>query len=107
MFPDSEIAANFTCGYNKTVYTTKRGLAAFTTKQLTDQVSKATCFVVMFDESLNKTTKTNQLDLHLLYWVGDQAQSRYFGSQFMGHATAVDSLKHVKVSIIQKNFYYA
>lgn len=57
MFPDSEIAATFACGSNKTAYITKFGLAPFITKQLTDQVSEATCFVIMFDESLNKTTR--------------------------------------------------
>lgn len=98
MFPDSEVAATFSCGSNKTAYITKFGLAPFITKELTDQVNMANGFVVMFDESLNKMTKSKQLDLHIRYWVDDHVQSRYFGSQFMGHATAVDLLKHFKVS---------
>lgn len=54
--------------------------------------------MVMFDESLNKTTKTKQLDIHLCYWSGDHVASRYLGSQFMGHTKAEDLLKHFKVS---------
>lgn len=98
MFPDSEVAATFSCGSNKTAYITKFGLAPFITKELTDQVNKANGFVVMFDESL-KMTKSKQLNLHICYWVDDHVQSRYFGSQFMGHATAVDLLKNFKVSL--------
>ncbi len=97
MFPDSEV-----CSYilvwrkqqNIYAYITKFGLAPFITKELTDQVNMANGFVVMFDESLNKMTKSKQLDLHIRYWVDDHVQSRYLGSQFMGHATAVDLLKH-------------
>ncbi|XP_028973959.2 uncharacterized protein LOC114830660 isoform X1 [Esox lucius] len=96
MFPDSEIAATFSCGSNKTSYITKFGLAPFITKELTDKVNIANGFVVMFDKSLNKMTKSKQLDLHIRYWVDNHVQSRYFGSQFMGHATAVDLLKHFK-----------
>lgn len=58
MFPDSEIAAATTCGSNKTAYITKFGLVTFLTKQHTDLIVEATCFVVMFDESLNKTRQT-------------------------------------------------
>ena len=47
MFPNSEIAATFTCGSNKTAYITKFGLAPFITKQLTEQVNKASGFVLM------------------------------------------------------------
>lgn len=97
MFPDSEIVATFTCGSNKTAYITKFGLAPFITKELTQHVNEAAGFVAMLDESLNKTTKTEQRDIHLRYWAGDHVQSRYFGSQFLGHAKAVDLLNNFKV----------
>lgn len=29
-------------------------------------------FVVMFDESMNRTTKSKQLDMHVRYWVNDE-----------------------------------
>lgn len=53
----------------------------------------------MFDESLNETTKNKQLDVHVRFWVEGRVQSRYLGSQFMGHSTAQDLLSHLKVSI--------
>ncbi|XP_056451964.1 uncharacterized protein LOC130387051 isoform X3 [Gadus chalcogrammus] len=100
MFSDSEIAATFTSGKNKTSYITKFGLAPFITKELVKEVNEASGgFVVMFDESLNKTTKTKPLDIHLRYWSGDHVALRYLGSQFMGHGKAVDLLKHFKECI--------
>ena len=33
------------------------------------------------------------------YWLNDHVQSRFYGSQFMGHATAQDLLQHFKVSM--------
>lgn len=55
-------------------------------------------FQVMFpNKSLNQRTKSSKLDLHVCYWEGDCIQSRYLGSQFMGHATARDLL-HFKVN---------
>lgn len=100
MFDDSEIAAAFTCGKNKTSYITKFSLAPYITKLLVKDVNEASSgFVAMFDESLNKTTKTKQMDIHLHYWSCDHVASRYLGSQFMGHGKAKDLLKHCKVSV--------
>lgn len=100
MFPDSEIASTFTSGKNKTSYITKFGLAPYITKELVKEVNEASGgFVVMFDESLNKTTKMKQLDIHPRYWSGDHVASRYLCSQFMGHGKAADLLKHFKVSV--------
>lgn len=97
MFPDSEIAKNFTCGKDKTAYLAKFGLAPHIKKLLVADVNSGS-FTLMFDETLNQTTKTKQLDLHVRYWKEDRVQSRYLGSQFMGHGTAKDLLHHFNVS---------
>lgn len=97
MFPDSEIAKTLTCGKDKTSYIARFGLAPYIQNNLFTDVNKDT-FVLMFDESFNQTTKTKQLDLHVRYWDKDQVRSRYLGSQFMGHGTARDLLRHFKVS---------
>lgn len=77
MFSDSEIATTFTCGKNKTSYITKLGLAPYITNELIKDVNEANGgFVAMFDESLNKTAKTKQLDIHLGHWSGDHVASR-------------------------------
>ena len=99
MFPDSDIAKTFTCGKDKTGYITKFGLAPYFKQQLVDGVNKAGQFVLMFDESLNHSTKTKQLDVHVRYWEDDRVQSRYLGSQFLGHGRAHDLLHHIKVSV--------
>ncbi|XP_063736841.1 uncharacterized protein LOC134862726 isoform X2 [Eleginops maclovinus] len=94
MFPDSTVAKTFQCGRDKTSYILRFGVAEFVKKELISKVTGP--FVIMFDESLNHATKRKQLDLHVRYWDDGQVQSRYVGSQFMGHATANDLLKEIK-----------
>ncbi|KAK7877584.1 hypothetical protein WMY93_031716 [Mugilogobius chulae] len=103
MFPDSQIASTFTCGKDKTSYIVNFGLAPFITTKLTEQINKSPCFTIMFDESLNKTTKNKQLDLHIRFWENDMVQSRYFGSEFMGHSKAEDLMKHFKECVRNLN----
>ncbi|KAI2665830.1 putative kinetochore protein SPC25 [Labeo rohita] len=100
MFPDSELAATFSCGKDKTGYLVKFGIAPVIKQQLISEVSQDS-FVVMFDESLNRSTNNKQMDLHLRYWTGDRVQSRYFGSQFLGHSTAQD-LFHNFMDCVEK-----
>ncbi|XP_063761275.1 uncharacterized protein LOC134878988 isoform X2 [Eleginops maclovinus] len=95
MFPDSDIATTFTCGPDKTAYIAKFGLAVFIKEELVSKVNKSP-FVLMFDESLNETTKNKQLNVHVRFWDEGQVQSRYLGSRFMGHSTAQDLLSHLK-----------
>lgn len=57
------------------------------------------CFVILFDESLNKKVQQKQLDIHLRFWNGNEVQSRYFTSIFMGHARAVDIEEDLKKGI--------
>lgn len=98
MFPDSVLAQSFTCGKDKSRYVAAFGLAPYFKKELIAEVKSSGPFVVMFDESLNYTTKNKQLDLHVRFWKNNHVQSRFYGSQFLGHATAQDLLHHFKVS---------
>lgn len=100
MFPDSGLVQTFTCGKDKSRYVARFGLAPYIKKELIAEVNRCGAFVIMFDETLNQTTKSKQLDLHVRYWLNDRVQSRFFGSQFMGHATAQDLLQHFKVSFL-------
>ena len=70
MFPDSQLAKSFTCGENKTAYVAKYGFTSFVKKQLSRSVSEKP-YVNMFDESMNKKTKSKQMDLHLRFWTSD------------------------------------
>lgn len=70
------------------------GLAPYLKKA---EVKSSGPFVVMFDESLNHTTKNKQLDLHERFWKNNHVQLRFYGSQFLVHATA-QAQDHFKVS---------
>jgi hypothetical protein len=89
MFPDSEVAKNFSCSESKARYMATFGLAPYLLDVLMDKV-KDDYFVLLFDESLNKKVQQKQLDIYLRFWNGNEVQSRYFTSIFMGHARAVD-----------------
>ena len=90
MFPDSKIAQSFTCGRDKIAYLIYFGLAPFFQNALFDKLKTVSTFVILFDETLNKFTQTKQMDLYVRFW-HDEAQiviTKYFGSLFLGHATA-------------------
>ncbi|XP_054860741.1 uncharacterized protein LOC129347435 [Amphiprion ocellaris] len=95
VFTDSDIVHSFACGSDQTAYISRFGLAPYISEQLVADANKV-AFVLMFGESLNQTTKTKQLDLHIRCWCEDHVQSRYSGSQLMGHGTAEDLLRHFK-----------
>lgn len=92
MFPDSDVAKKFTCGATKCSYLVCFGLAPFFIEVLTDAVRAADCFSVSFDESMNRVTQKEQMDLHVRFWDKDKVVTRYLGSQFLGHTRAVDLL---------------
>jgi len=68
----------------------KYGIAPFFKKKLIDSVKASSQYVVLFDESLNDTIQSKQMDIHVRYWSGDTVQTRYLVSQFLGHASAND-----------------
>lgn len=66
MFPDSDISKSFRCGKDKTSYIVHFGPTDFIKRDL---ISKVTgLFVLMFDKSLNRTSKMKQLDLHVIFF---------------------------------------
>lgn len=98
MFPDSEIAKKFTCNPTKASYLSVFGLAPYFENNLVHQLEKVPFYSVSFDESFNKITKNEQMDFSARFWDNEKQQivDRYFGSQFLGHATAADLLTHFK-----------
>ena len=59
MFPDSDIAKTFACGKDKSGYIIRFGLAPYLKQEFINTINKAGQFVLMLDESLNKSTKNN------------------------------------------------
>jgi len=99
MFPDSNIASRFTCGETKCSYMLKYGLAPYFKQLLPEAVKRSPLYVILFDESLNKSTQEKQMDVHVRYWEAGEVHTRYMGSEFMGHATADDLLGKLKSSL--------
>lgn len=66
-------------------------------------------FVVMFDESLNHKLQEKQMDLLLRYWDEERHRvvTRYYTSEFMGHATADDMVKHFTTCILESGLRMA
>ena len=99
MFPDSAIAAKFTCGERKSNYVVRFGLAPYFKSALTDSVKVCSDYVLLFDESYNAVTKNKQMDIFVRYWSDQRVSSRYLQSIFMGHGRAQDILEHFLVGI--------
>ncbi|KAJ8032368.1 hypothetical protein HOLleu_25882 [Holothuria leucospilota] len=96
MFPDSQIAKEFTCGEKKCAYLICFGLAPHFKQMLIDSMKEEENYIIMFDESLNAVTNSKQMDIHVRAWnrCSNQVESRYYTSVFMGHGTADDMLTH-------------
>jgi hypothetical protein len=107
MFPDSSIAQGFSCGDSKASYLCNFGLAPYFSEELKKRASSSTNYVLLFDESLNKEIQEKQMDVYVRFWQNGSVETRYYDSQFLGHATAeivckeldtyVTSLGHAKL----------
>ena len=98
MFPDSLIAKKFQCADKKAAYLSTFGLGPYLKQCQFEAVNKSQHYVLLFDESLNSHMQSKQMDTHVRYWVGDTIQTRYFNSQFMGHARSDDLLECLRSS---------
>ncbi|XP_069109872.1 uncharacterized protein [Argopecten irradians] len=94
MFPDSNIVKNFSCGQKKTAYMCVFGIAQYIREVYAKDISPKS-FVILFDESLNHKLQLKQMDFHIRFWDTTQVKTVYYGSQFLGHGTANDMLKHM------------
>lgn len=93
MFPDSEIAAQFACGESKCSYVCTYGLAPYFKRLILTDVSKQTAYVVLFDETMNHHLQSKQMDVHVRLWDGAEVKTKYIGSEFLGHSTAIDIME--------------
>ena len=98
MFADSSIALNFAISEDKIRYIVNYGIAPYFKGLLIDEIKKSLCHSISFDESMNSKTQECQLDLVIRFWdeVNNQVKNRYWDSDFIGHSTAADILKHFK-----------
>lgn len=77
MFPDSDIAKQFSCGETKLAYLATFGIAPHFSSLMKTTAKKESGYVLLFDESLNREMKTCQIDVHVRFWNNNQVHSRY------------------------------
>ena len=65
MFPDSEIAQNFTWGKTKCSNILCHGIAPFIKETLLNELKEVLYYTTLVDESYNKISKKGQMDLHV------------------------------------------
>ena len=84
MYPDSNIAKQFTFGEKKASYMSAYGQAEHFLKLV--KTSLRGPFVILFDESLNQKMQEKQMDVFARYWHHEKnkVQTRYYTSQFLG-----------------------
>ena len=92
MCRDSQIAKDFELGRLKLMYIVKYGIAPYF-KQLRDvKLKKTPLHTLSFDKSLNEITQEFEMVVMVQYWDEEEneVRTRYLGSTFLGHSTAVD-----------------
>ena len=77
-------------GQTELGYVISFGHAPYLHRLLTENVKKSPYYSVSFDESLNDSFQSSQMDLNIQFWNSDlnHVESRYFDYQFLGHPTA-------------------
>ena len=92
------VLRRLTCGATKGAYLTCFGLSPYFHEQLVNMVRSTTCYSISFDECMNRISQNEQMDFIIRYWDGNtnKVAVRYLGSEYLGHATAVDILPHFK-----------
>ena len=101
MFLDSAIASRFSLSRTKGTYLLNHGLAPYYQTRLLYDIkeSRSSKFSVLFDESLNNSFQTEQMDILVKFWNNDVVETQYFSSVFMGHTTAADLKGAFKTAI--------
>ena len=81
-------------------------IAPYVKEQLRNNINQTEYVVVSFDESLNHTIQSCQMDLLLRYWDNhDQhVKVRYWVSKFLIHTTNKDLLMELNKSVDIINF---
>ena len=94
MFPDSVIAKNSTFSKDKYSYYISYGIQPYCKLILTNEIKGSPYYSKSFDETLNKVTQQEQMDIYMTFWNSDRkrVESRYFETDFMGYTTANDLL---------------
>ena len=98
IFSDSDIAKGMHLGRGKMMYSIVFGIAPFFKNELMKDVCMCDYFVIGFDESLNKISQKQQMDLNIRYWCTKESmvKTRYLNSVFLERSSAKDLLEAFK-----------
>lgn len=104
MFSDSLIAKSMQLQKDKVSYTICFGLAPYFEKKLAQHLKELPFVAVSFDESLNKVSQMNQMDIIVRFWSSTENKvvTRYLTSVFLGHSTSNDLIKAFKEALSSK-----
>ena len=94
MFGDSDISSQLSCGKTMCSYICCFGIAPYFKQNLKELLASQPHFMILFDETLNRATKSKQMNVHCRFWQDGQISTRYCASAFMGHAKVDDMLQH-------------
>lgn len=105
MFTDSEIAKNMKLQKDKLSYMIVYGLAPYFAGVLDALISSSDFIVLGFDESFNKVSNKQQMDLGIRFWNTNEnrVHVRFVTSVFLHNTTAEDLLKGIKTCIKETN----
>nr|XP_042910078.1 uncharacterized protein LOC122271791 [Parasteatoda tepidariorum] len=93
MFADGCIAKQFSCVATKCAYVCSFGLAPYFKGILINELKNVDCYTVLFDETLNQSLQSKQMDMMVRYMgIDNKVCTRCLTSQFMGHGTAENIL---------------
>ena len=67
-------------------------LAPFLNDVKLQSINASPCFVILYDESINKVLQNEQIDLQARYWDYNERQvlTRYYDSKFLNHPNATN-----------------
>lgn len=102
MFPDCNVATEMKLGKDKTSYSIVYGLAPYFRNNLLNKIESSDFYIVGFDESMNKFSQQQQLDIVIRFWdkSTDQVSSRYISSVFLSETKAVNLLSALKDGLV-------
>lgn len=105
MFPDSTIASSMQLSRTKISYVITYDLARYFHEQLKQRINQCDCFVVCFDESLNKCSQKQQMDIAIRFWCINKnaVVTHYYSSAFLGHSTSQDLIQAFKAELKDLN----
>ena len=87
MFPDRQIAGDFTLSKTKCTYVVKYGIASWLKENLRKVINESPFYSISYDESLNRQMEEQQMDLQVRYWCNKTswAVTQYYGFEFQMH----------------------